>query len=122
MVLSKVLSFGEGKELRRCQAMVPQINALEPEMQARSDAELRQLTDTFRKRLADGETPDDLLPEAFAAVREASVRTLGKRHFDVQLVGGVALHGGHISERITPTVRPRKRWIRPIFSESRLAR
>ena len=61
MVLSKVLSFGEGKELRRCQAMVPEINALEPEMQARSDAELRQLTESFRKRLADGETLDDLL-------------------------------------------------------------
>ena len=89
MVLSKVLSFGEGKELRRCQAMVPEINAFEPAMQARSDAELRQLTDTFRKRLADGQTLDDLLPEAFATVREASVRTLGKRHFDVQLVGGV---------------------------------
>ena len=74
MVLSKVLSFGEGKELRRCQAMVPEINALEPGMQARSDAELRQLTDVFRKRLADGQTLDDLLPEAFAAVREASVR------------------------------------------------
>ena len=76
MVLSKVLSFGEGKELRRCQAMVPEINAFEQAMQERSDAELRQLTDTFRKRLADGQSLDDLLPEAFAAVREASVRTL----------------------------------------------
>jgi preprotein translocase subunit SecA len=101
VVLSKVLSFGEGKELRRCQAMVPEINAFEAAMQQRSDAELRQLTDIFRKRLADGQTLDDLLPEAFAAVREASVRTLGKRHFDVQLVGGVALHGGHIAEMKT---------------------
>jgi preprotein translocase subunit SecA len=101
VVLSKVLSFGEGKELRRCQARVPEINAFEPAMQERSDAELRELTDTFRKRLADGQTLDELLPEAFAAVREASVRTLGKRHFDVQLVGGVALHGGHIAEMRT---------------------
>jgi len=101
VVLSKVLSFGEGKELRRCQAMVPEINAFERAMQERTDAELRQLTDIFKKRLADGESMDDLLPEAFAAVREASVRTLGKRHFDVQLVGGVALHGGHIAEMKT---------------------
>jgi preprotein translocase subunit SecA len=101
VVLSKVLSFGEGKELRRCQAMVAPVNALEPEMQARSDAELRELTDVFRKRLADGEDLDDLIPEAFAAVREASVRTLGKRHFDVQIVGGVAMHWGHIAEMKT---------------------
>jgi preprotein translocase subunit SecA len=101
VVLSKVLSFGEGKDRRRCEAMVAPINALEPEMQARSDAELRQLTDNFRKRLDGGEELDDLLPEAFAAVREASVRTLGKRHFDVQLVGGVALHWGHIAEMKT---------------------
>ena len=96
MVLSKVLSFGEGKELRRCQAMVPEINAFEPAMQARSDAELRQLTDIFRKRLADGQPLDELLPEAFAAVREASVRTLGKRHFDVQLVGGGLILAGRL--------------------------
>src|ERR671935_2705827 len=101
VVLSKVLSLGEGKDRRRCEAMVAPINALEPEMQARSDAELRQLTDVFRKRLDDGEDLDDLLPEAFAAVREASVRTLGQRHFDVQLVGGVALHWGHIAEMKT---------------------
>jgi preprotein translocase subunit SecA len=101
VVLSKVLSFGEGKELRRCQAMVAPVNALEPEMQARSDAELRELTDVFRKRLVDGEDLDDLIPEAFAAVREASVRTLGKRHFDVQIVGGVAMHWGHIAEMKT---------------------
>jgi preprotein translocase subunit SecA len=101
VVLSKVLSFGEGKDRRRCEAMVGPINALEPEMQARSDAELRELTDVFRKRLADGETLDDLLPEAFAAVREASVRSLGKRHFDVQLAGGVGLHWGHIAEMKT---------------------
>src|SRR4029453_681843 len=81
--------------------MVPEINAFESAMQARSDAELRQLTDTFRKRLADGQSPDDLLAEASPAVREASVRPLGKPHFDVQLVGGVALHNGHIAEMKT---------------------
>jgi preprotein translocase subunit SecA len=101
VVLSKLLALGEGKDLRRAQAMVAPINALEAEMQARSDTELRELTEVFRKRLADDEDLDDLLPEAFAAVREASCRTLGKRHFDVQLVGGVALHWGHIAEMKT---------------------
>ena len=101
MVLSKVLSFGEGKDRRRCEAMVDPINAREPEMERRSKAELRELTDVFRKRLADGDNLDDILPEAFAAVREASRRTLGKRHFDVQLAGGVALHWGHIAEMKT---------------------
>ena len=102
MVLSKLLSVGAGKDLRRAQAMVAPVNALEAEMQARSDTELRELTDVFRKRLDDDEEDlDDLLPEAFAAVREASCRALGKRHFDVQLVGGVALHRGHIAEMRT---------------------
>jgi preprotein translocase subunit SecA len=101
VVLSKVLSFGEGKDLRRAQALVAPINALEDEMRARSDAELRELTDVFRKRLAEGEDLDDLLPEAFAVVREAARRTIGKRHFDVQLVGGVALHWGMIAEMKT---------------------
>ncbi len=103
MVLSKLLSVGAGKDLRRAQAMVAPVNALEAEMQARSDTELRELTDVFRKRLDDDEEEDldDLLPEAFAAVREASRRALGKRHFDVQLVGGVAMHWGHIAEMRT---------------------
>jgi len=101
--LSKLLSVGAGKDLRRAQAMVAPVNALEAEMQARSDTELRELTDVFRKRLDDDEEEDldDLLPEAFAAVREASRRALGKRHFDVQLVGGVAMHWGHIAEMRT---------------------
>jgi preprotein translocase subunit SecA len=102
VVLSKLLSVGSGKDLRRAQAMVPSINALEAEMEARSDAELRALTDVFRQRLEDGEEDlDDLLPEAFAAVREASRRILGKRHFDVQLVGGAAMHWGQIAEMRT---------------------
>jgi preprotein translocase subunit SecA len=101
VVLSKLLSLGEGRDLRRAQAMVGPINDLEAEMQARSDTELRELTEVFRKRLADDEDLDDLLPEAFAAVREASRRAVGKRHFDVQLVGGVAMHWGHIAEMRT---------------------
>jgi preprotein translocase subunit SecA len=101
VVLSKLLSVGSGKDLRRAQAMVGPINALEAEMEARSDAELRELTAVFRERLEDGEDLDDLLPEAFAAVREASRRVAGKRHFDVQLAGGVAMHWGHIAEMRT---------------------
>jgi preprotein translocase subunit SecA len=102
VVLSKLLSVGSGRDLRRAQAVVAPINALEAEMEARSDVELRELTDLFRKRLEHGEEDlDDLLPEAFAAVREASRRVLGKRHFDVQLVGGAALHWGQIAEMRT---------------------
>ena len=102
MVLSKLLTVGSGKELRRAQAMVAPINALEAEMQARSDAEVRALTDVYRQRLEDGEEDlDDLLVEAFATVREASRRVLGKRHFDVQLVGGAAMHWGQIAEMRT---------------------
>ena len=89
------------RELNRHREIVAQINALEPAMQALSDAQLRAKTDEFRKRLDEGETLDDLLPEAFAVVREASVRTTGLRHFDVQLIGGVVLHQGKIAEMKT---------------------
>ena len=98
---SKLLSFGEGKQLKGYQETVSKINALEPSMQALSDAELAHKTVEFRERLAAGETLDDLLPEAFAAVREASVRATGMRHFDVQLIGGMALHEGQIAEMKT---------------------
>jgi preprotein translocase subunit SecA len=101
VVLSKVLRIGEGRILRKCEAIIAPTNALEDEMRERSDAELRALTDTYRERLADGETVDDLLPEAFATVREAASRTRGQRHFDVQLMGGAALHHGMISEMRT---------------------
>ena len=83
------------------QQVVPQINALEPEMQALSDEELAGQTERFRERLAAGETLDDLLPEAFATARETARRTLGQRHYDVQLIGGVALHRGQIAEMKT---------------------
>ena len=73
----------------------------EPNIQALSDDELRGQTELFRQRLADGEKLDDLLPEAFATVREAAIRTLGQRHYDVQLIGGIALHRGEIAEMKT---------------------
>ena len=81
--------------------VVDQINALEPQLQALSDEELRAQTDKFRAQLADGKTLDDILPEAFATVREASVRVLGMRHFDVQMIGGIVLHRGEIAEMRT---------------------
>src|SRR5215212_5617773 len=80
---------------------VDAINALESNIQALSDDELRGQTERFRQLLADGEKLDALLPEAFATVREAAIRTLGQRHYDVQLVGGIALHRGEIAEMKT---------------------
>ncbi|MDG6938651.1 MAG: preprotein translocase subunit SecA, partial [Nitrososphaerota archaeon] len=100
-VFTRLLKAGEGKKVRRLSEIVPMINDLEPEMQALSDEELRAKTDEFRARLADGETLDDLLVEAFAVVREAAVRVIGQRHFDVQLMGGMALHFGWIAEMKT---------------------
>src|SRR5579884_3735673 len=78
--------------------IVAQINALEPEFEKKSDSELLGMTAAFKERLRNGETLDDLLPEAFATVREAAKRTLGQRHFDVQLIGGIILHEGKIAE------------------------
>jgi len=89
------------KEIKRLQPLVKKINELEPEYQRLSDAELRGKTDEFRERLRNGETLDNLLPEAFAAVREATRRTLGQRHYDVQLIGGIVLHQGKIAEMKT---------------------
>ena len=100
-VLDKVLRAGEGKILRRLQKITEQVNALEEATQALTDEELRALTPEFRERLAAAETLDDVLPEAFAAVREAARRTLGQRHFDVQIMGGAALHLGNIAEMRT---------------------
>ena len=99
--LSKILSFGADKDLKAYQRIVEKINELEPKMQAMSDDELKAQTDDFKARYAEGESLDDLLPEAFATVREASVRTIGQRHFDVQLIGGIALHKGTIAEMKT---------------------
>jgi len=100
-LLTKVFGSKNEREIKRVQPLVEQINALEPEIQALSDAELQARTPAFRERLENGEPLDDLLPEAFAAVREASIRVTGMRHFDVQLVGGIMLHRGRIAEMKT---------------------
>jgi preprotein translocase subunit SecA len=89
------------KQLKKLQPLVEQINALEPDFEKLNDAELRAKTDEFRARLKDGDTLDELLPEAYAAVREAAKRTIGQRHFDVQMLGGIALHQGKIAEMKT---------------------
>jgi preprotein translocase subunit SecA len=100
-LFDKLLRAGEGKILRKLSAIAAQVNAIEDDFVAMSDAELRAMTDEFRTRLADGQSLDDILPEAFATVREAARRTLGQRHFDVQLMGGGALHLGNIAEMKT---------------------
>jgi preprotein translocase subunit SecA len=89
------------REIKRIRPLVEQANALEPEYKALSDEALQQKTAEFRARLADDETLEDLLPDAFAAVREAARRTIGKRHYDVQLLAGVVLHSGRIAEMKT---------------------
>ena len=101
MVFQRILRAGEGKILRRLKSIADQVNSIEDDFVAMSDAELREETERFKKRIADGEDLDDLMPEAFAAVREAGKRTLGQRHFDVQLMGGAALHLGNIAEMRT---------------------
>ena len=100
-VFTRVLKAGEGKKVRRLAELVPLVNELEPDMEARSDDELAHQTTVFRERLANGESIDGLLVEAFATVREAAWRVLGQRHFDVQLMGGMALHFGWIAEMKT---------------------
>jgi preprotein translocase subunit SecA len=100
-IVDKVLRAGEGKILRRLKRIADQVNSIEEDFVAMSDAELRALTDQYKERYADGESLDDLLPESFATVREAARRTLGQRHFDVQLMGGAALHLGNIAEMKT---------------------
>src|SRR5688572_22893533 len=100
-ILDRFLRAGGGKKLRAHQSLVPDINALEPEMERLSDAALQGKTGEFRQRLDNGESLDDLLIEAFAVVREAGRRAIGQRHYDVQLVGGAALHFGWIAEMKT---------------------
>ena len=89
------------RKIKAKQATVAQINALEPEFEKKSDDELLAMTAAFKERRRNGETLNDLLPEAFATVREAAKRTLGQRHFDVQLIGGMVLHEGKIAEMKT---------------------
>ncbi|MBT8131455.1 MAG: preprotein translocase subunit SecA [Gammaproteobacteria bacterium] len=98
---TRIIGSRNTRLLRKHGKLVRRINALEPEMEARGDDALRSLTEEFRQRLADGTDLDELLPEAFAAVREASRRTLEMRHFDVQMIGGITLHQGKIAEMRT---------------------
>jgi len=100
-LLTKVFGSKNERELKKIQPVVEKINALEPRIQAMSDDELKAQTKLFKDRLNNGESLDDLLPEAFATVREASVRSLEMRHFDVQLIGGMVLHQGKIAEMKT---------------------
>ena len=99
--LEKVLRFGEGRRVKRLAEQAAYIGTLEPEFEALSDDELRGKTAEFRQRLDNGETLEGLLFEAYAAVREAFKRTIGVRLFDVQLMGGIALHEGDIAEMKT---------------------
>ena len=100
-VLRKIFKTYSEKEVKRVMPIVQKINDLEPEMAKLSDKELTEKTAYFKKQLEEGKTLDDILPEAFAVVREASKRVLGLRHFDVQLIGGIILHQGRISEMKT---------------------
>jgi preprotein translocase subunit SecA len=100
-LISKVVGDSNEKEIGKLQPLVEAINGLEPEMERRSDAELRALTDQFRLRLTAGETLDEVLVEAFALVRETAKRTVDMRPFDVQLIGGLVLHQGKVAEMKT---------------------
>jgi preprotein translocase subunit SecA len=100
-ILKKIFGSRNDRLLKQLRSVVNKINALEPSYQKLGDAQLRAKTDEFKARIEKGETPDALLPEAFAVVREAAVRVHGMRHFDVQMIGGMALHQGKISEMRT---------------------
>jgi preprotein translocase subunit SecA len=100
-VLSKLLRLGEGRMVKRLRGVANYVNTLSDDVEKLTDAELRAKTDEFRARIEGGETVDDLLPEAFAVAREAAWRVLGQRHFDVQVMGGAALHFGNVAEMKT---------------------
>ncbi len=100
-LVTKALRAGEGRKFKAYQKRAEAINRFEPEMEALSDEEMREEADSLRERARNGESLDDLLPEAFALTREASRRTTGQRHYDVQLIGGMVLHDGAIAEMRT---------------------
>ncbi|HUC07302.1 MAG TPA: preprotein translocase subunit SecA, partial [Solirubrobacterales bacterium] len=100
-MVSRALRVGEGRKFKGYEKRAEAINRIEPEMELLDDAELRQEADDLRKRAAAGESLDDLLPEAFALTRESSRRSIGQRHYDVQLIGGMVLHEGAIAEMKT---------------------
>src|SRR3989344_7199170 len=99
--LTKLIGAAEARKTASYLPLVARINDLEPELKKLSDEELRAKTEQLKKLLEGGKTLDDILPEAFAAVRESSCRTTGLRHFDVQLIGGIVLHQGKIAEMKT---------------------
>jgi preprotein translocase subunit SecA len=101
VVLGKLSDFGEGRKRKRLEEVASLVNSFEAEIEELTDAELRGKTDEFKERLEDGETLEDLLPEAFACVREAARRSIGQRHFDVQVMGATVLHRGDIAEMKT---------------------
>ena len=100
-LLDKILRAGEGRHIRQLEKIAKDVLAFEPEISALNDADLRNQTKKLKEQLASGKTLDDLLPEAFATVREAAKRTLGQRHYDVQIMGGAALHRGNVAEMRT---------------------
>src|ERR671933_641893 len=100
-ILERALRIGEGKKFKEFEKRVGRINDFEPELELDTDEELRERADALRERARNGESLDDLLPESFALTREAAKRTLGQRHFDVKLIGGMVLHDGSIAEMKT---------------------
>ena len=100
-IVKKIFGTSDEREIKRLKKIVDKINTLEPEFQALTEEQLKNKTNEFKERIKNGETLDDLLVEAFATVREASRRLTGKRHYDVQLIGGIILHNGNIAEMKT---------------------
>src|SRR5215204_1953881 len=100
-IIDKALRLGEGRKFKEYERRVESINRFEPELELLDDAEIRERADALRKRALDGESSDELLPEAFALCREAAKRGLGQRHYDVQLIGGMVLDSGAIAEMKT---------------------
>jgi len=104
-LLDRALRLGEGKQFKQYSKRVDRINSWEAELELLEDDELRAQADSLRERASNGESLDELLPETFAVVRETSRRTMGMRHFDVQMIGGMVLHGGSIAEMKTGEAR-----------------
>ena len=100
-LLDKILRAGEGRQVRQLEKIAEEVNAFEPAISALSDAQLKGQTEKLKGLLANGQDLDDILPEAFATVREVAKRTLGQRHYDVQIMGGAALHRGNVAEMRT---------------------
>ena len=100
-ILEKALNLGESKRFKEYEKRIARIAAFEPELELESQDELRERIVALRERVKDGESLEDVLPECFAVVRETGKRTMGMRHFDVQLIGGMAIHGGNIAEMKT---------------------